>query len=60
MQLRGAALRLTLSVGVAENGPGGSAELLLKHADAALFACKAAGKNCTYSFRDGTCEPARR
>jgi diguanylate cyclase (GGDEF)-like protein len=38
-------LRLTVSVGVADNSKGGSFEHLIKLADRALYKAKAAGRN---------------
>lgn len=58
LQVRGAAVNATASLGLTLAGPKDDLESLLKQADVALFASKAAGKNCTHLMRDGSCEPA--
>jgi len=50
-------LKVTVSVGLAELQPGDSVDTLLKHADAALYAAKANGRNRTYYYDRGDCVP---
>lgn len=57
LQVRGTPINATASLGLTLAGPKDDLESLLKQADVALFASKAAGKNCTHQMRDGSCEP---
>lgn len=55
-------LGVTVSIGVASAGLGPPVDVLLRTADAALYAAKEAGRNCAYAWnaRTGVAEPVVR
>jgi diguanylate cyclase (GGDEF)-like protein/PAS domain S-box-containing protein len=55
----GATVRTESSIGLAVASPGDDAETLLRHADIAQYAAKAAGKNCWRRFTPGMPAPSR-
>ena len=57
MQVGGAEIHFTISLGLAEAGAADEANSLIKRADAALFASKAAGGNCAHLHNGETYEP---
>ena len=59
VQIKGAPTHFTISLGVAEALPTDDSSSLIKRADAALFASKAAGRNCSHFHNGEACEPAR-
>ena len=59
LQLGGAELRITVSLGLVEAKPGDDATRLIERAEAALRASQAAGRNCTFIHTGETCEPAQ-
>jgi len=58
MQLGGADLRITVSLGLVEATAGDDATTLIERADAALRAAREAGRNCTYVNTGEGCELA--
>ena len=60
MQVKGTPLRFTISVGLSQCQPAEDTTSLIKRTDAALFASKASGRNCTHVHDGITCEPAPR
>ena len=55
-RFEGLALRLTVSVGVSQLTPGDDGAAILERADAALYASKHAGRNCTHYHDGKSCE----
>ncbi len=59
MQVGGSEIHFTISLGLAEAASADNAGSLIKRADAALFASKAAGGNCAHLHNGETYEPVR-
>jgi diguanylate cyclase len=59
MQIGGSEVHFTLSLGLAQAGAADDANSLIKRADAALFASKAAGGNCAHLHNGKTYEPVQ-
>ncbi len=57
MQIGGSEIHFTISLGLAQAGAGDDPSSLIKRADAALFASKAAGGNCAHLHNGETYQP---
>jgi PleD family two-component response regulator len=55
----GNSVRITVTLGLVEAGAQDDSTTLIKRAEAALGAAKAAGHNCTYVHAGDACEPVR-
>jgi diguanylate cyclase (GGDEF)-like protein len=55
----GRRLKVSVSVGVAQHQPGESSEVIVKHADLALYLAKNSGRNCCRQFEPGLAEGAQ-
>lgn len=53
------AIQITISAGVAERAPGEASEATIRRADRALYAAKAAGRNCVELAAPGPAPPSR-
>lgn len=48
IQISGAAVKVTVSIGIAQAGPNETVNSLIERADTALYAAKSAGRNCVF------------